>query len=61
MSAQPPMADVAAQMLEVCKQLEHLSLVIESAVRRGDPSSTDEVATLLHVNRVVIAKAEGRA
>lgn len=54
------LATAAPDLLAVCRQLHILSLVIDSAIRRGDPQYRDEIAQLIVANRDAIAKAEGR-
>lgn len=43
----------------VALELDRLMLVIESAVRRQDPSHSEAVVAMLKANRAAIAKATG--
>jgi hypothetical protein len=50
----------APDLLRVLKDFDHLSLVIESAVReRGQPSTYDSVVSVIKITRAAIAKAAG--
>lgn len=61
MEANAHLIAAAPDFSDVSRELQRLSLVIESAVRNADLPNRPDVLALINANRAAIAKAEGHS